>query len=162
MIRPHGLGGDVRVKALTDQPARFEALADCIVWDPRGDARVRRRVERVRRHRDDLIVKLAGIDRVDAARALVGHLLAVPESGAAPLAPGLFYPWQLEGCRVETEDGAVVGEVSGIERGPAQDRWVVSDGARERLVPAVPEIVLSVDLQARRVVIRPPEGLLDL
>ena len=55
-----------------------------------------------------------------------------------------------------------VGEVTGIEQGPAQDLWVVSDGARERLIPAVPEIVITVDLRARRVVIRPPEGLLDL
>jgi 16S rRNA processing protein RimM len=49
-----------------------------------------------------------------------------------------------------------------IERGQYQDLWVVSAGGREHLVPAVPEIVLDVDLAARRVVIRPPDGLLEL
>ena len=68
----------------------------------------------------------------------------------------------LEGCRVVTEDGREVGRVTGIERSPAQDLWVVADEAREHLIPAVPEIVSEVDLEARRVVIRPPEGLLDL
>jgi len=55
-----------------------------------------------------------------------------------------------------------VGRVLRVEPAPAQDLWVVGDGAREHLVPAVPEIVRDVDLKARRVVIRPPEGLLDL
>lgn len=162
IVRTHGLGGDVRVRVLSDQPARLERLVDCLVWDPHTDTRVPQRVESARPQGGDVVVKLAGIDGPEAARALIGRLLAVPESGAAPLAPGHFYPWQLEGCRVETEDGAPVGEVTGIERGPAQDLWVVFDGARERLVPAVPEIVTTVDLRARRVVIRPPEGLLDL
>ena len=58
--------------------------------------------------------------------------------------------------------GREVGRVAGIERGPGQDLWVVSDGAREHLIPAVAEIVVDVDLAARRVVIRPPDGLLDL
>jgi 16S rRNA processing protein RimM len=162
VVRPHGLGGEVKVRALTDHPARFEGLERCIVWEPRANAGVERRIERVRRQGDDLIVKLAGVDGVEAARALAGHLVGVPESEAVPTAPGHFYPWQLAGCRVETEDGAAVGEVIRIEQGPAQDLWVVSNGTREHLVPAVPEIVLEVDLAARRVVIRPPEGLLEL
>ena len=49
-----------------------------------------------------------------------------------------------------------------IERSAAQDLWVVGDGARELLIPAVAEIVLEVDLAGGRVVIRPPDGLLDL
>jgi 16S rRNA processing protein RimM len=52
--------------------------------------------------------------------------------------------------------------VTGIEHAPAQDLWVVADGSVVRLIPAVPEIVTEVDLAGRRVVIRPPEGLLEL
>jgi 16S rRNA processing protein RimM len=63
---------------------------------------------------------------------------------------------------VETEDGALIGTVTGIERSPAHDLWVVATGERECLVPAVPEIVVDVSLADRRVVIRPPEGLLEL
>lgn len=147
---------------MTDEPARFAGLAQCVTWDPDGGVRVIRQVERVTRQGGDLIVKLAGIDGVDAARALRGRRIAVPESDVVPAPAGRFYPWQLEGCRVETETGQVVGEVSGIEGSPAQDVWVVLDGDRERLIPAVPEIVIEVDLQARRVVIRPPDGLLEL
>jgi 16S rRNA processing protein RimM len=137
-------------------------VAQCVVWDREGDTREVRRIEAVRLRGDAVLVKLAGVDDIEAARGLRGRLLAVPEAEALPLAPGLVYPWQVEGCRVETEDGTEVGTVAGIEQGPGQDRWIVSDGVREHLVPAVPEIVREVDLSARRVVIRPPEGLFDL
>jgi 16S rRNA processing protein RimM len=162
VARAHGLRGDVKVRALTDGPARFDSLHGCVLWDPDRDVRLERRVERVRRQGEHIILKLSGVDGVDAARGLVGRLVAVAESDALPLADGQFYPWQLEGCRVETVDGTRVGEVAGIERSPAHDLWVVADGVREHLVPAVPEIVVDVNLGARRVVIRPPEGLLEL
>jgi len=105
---------------------------------------------------------VAGCETVEAASALVGRLVALPEDEALPLPPGRFYPWQMEGCRVLTEDGRDVGRVMRIEHSPAHDLWVVADGARERLIPAVAEIVVEVDLAAGRVVIRPPDGLLDL
>jgi 16S rRNA processing protein RimM len=63
---------------------------------------------------------------------------------------------------VVTDAGREVGRVTGIEHTPAHDLWVVSGGAGQRLIPAVPEIVLELDLASRRVVIRPPEGLLEL
>jgi len=63
---------------------------------------------------------------------------------------------------VTTEDGRVVGELSGVDPAPGQVLWVVQGPEREHLIPAVPEIVIEVDVGARRVVIRPPEGLLEL
>lgn len=150
------------MRNLTGDPTRLDRLAACIVWDPRGGARESRPIERVRPGRGGVIVKLGGVDEPDAARRLAGHLLAVGEADALPAPEGHLYPWQLEGCRVETEDGASVGTIAGIEQLPGQDLWVARDGHREHLIPAVPEIVRVVDLASRRVVIRPPAGLLDL
>lgn len=162
IVRPHGLRGHVRVTPLTDDPARFERLDACVVWDATRDVRHVRRITTARRQGRGVIVALAGCDSVETARALAGWLIAVPEAEALDPGSGHFYPWQLTGCRVTTEDGREVGRVTGIERSPAHDLWVVADGAREHLVPAVPEIVVEVDLAGRRVVIRPPEGLLEL
>jgi 16S rRNA processing protein RimM len=160
--RPHGLAGEVRVRPLTDHPERFERLRECVLWDVGGDRRERCRVTATRRHGDALVVAIAGCETPEAAAALTGRLLAVPEAEALPPPEGHFYPWQLEGCRVLTEDGHEVGRVLRVEAAPAQDLWVIGDDTREHLVPAVPEIVVDVDLKARRVVIRPPEGLLEL
>jgi len=162
VARAHGLRGEVRVTPLTDRPERFERVKECVLWDATRDGRETHRITAARRHGDALIVSFAGCDSVDLARALVGRLIAVPRDEAMPPPPGSFYPWQLEGARVTTEDGRLVGRVTGIEHGGAQDLWVVADEGREHLIPAVPDIVIDVDVAAGRVVIRPPEGLLDL
>jgi 16S rRNA processing protein RimM len=150
--RPHGLAGEVRVTPLTDRPERFEMLRECVLWDVARDHREPCRVMAARRQGGALVVAIAGCKTPEAAADLTGRL--PPE--------GHFYPWQLEGCRVVTEDGRDVGRVLRVEPAPAQELWVVGDETHEHLVPAVPDIVLDVDIKARRVVIRPPDGLLDL
>jgi 16S rRNA processing protein RimM len=162
IARPHGLRGEMRVTPLTDHPERFTGITQCVLWDPGRDTRESCRVTGSRRQGAAVLLSLAGCETVEAASALVGRLLALPEADALPLPPGQFYPWQLEGCRVTTDDGRDVGRVIRIEQSTAQDLWVVSDGARERLIPAVAEIVLEVDVAGGRVVIRPPDGLLEL
>ena len=162
IVRPHGLSGEVRVTPLTDDPARFGRVTECVLWEPVRDERQRRRIAALRRQGEAVLIAFHGCDSAEAARQLVGRLVAVPEADALPLPPGHFYPWQLEGCRVFTEDGAEIGEVTGIEGSEAQEVWVVRGARGEHLIPAVPEIVLDVDLGGRRVVVRPPEGLLEL
>jgi 16S rRNA processing protein RimM len=160
--RPHGVRGEVRVTPLTDHPERFERLVECVLWDEAGDRRRPCRIRGARAQGDVVVLALAGYDSPEAVAELTGWVLAVPESEALPAPEGHFYPWQLVGCRVLTEDGSEVGVVLRIEGSGAQDLWVVGDGGREHLVPAVAEIVRDVDLRGRRIVIRPPEGLLEL
>ena len=162
IARVHGLRGEVRVKPLTDHPGRFERVTECVLWDATRDGREPRRITTARRHGDALIVSFAGCGSADEAQALVGRLIAVPRGEALPPPPGNFYPWQLEGARVTTEEGRLVGRLTGIEQSGLQDLWVVAGDGREHLIPAVPDIVVDVDVAAGRVVIRPPEGLLDL
>ena len=162
VTRVYGLRGEVRVIPQTDHPERFERLRECILWDPKRDERTVRRVRGARRLGDVVLLALADCDSPEAAAGLVGRLVALPRTEALPPPPGHVYPWQLIGCQVTTEDGRVVGELSGIEPAPGQDLWVVRGPEREHLIPAVPEIVLEVDLEAKRIVIRPPEGLLEI
>lgn len=147
---------------LTDDPDRFHRLADCVLWDASRNERETRRITTARRHGEAVVLGFEGCETPEAAAALAGRFVALPRDAALPAPPGRFYPWQLEGCRVVTEDGRDVGHVVGIEHAPTQDLWVIAHEDGERLVPAVPEIVSEVDLAGRRVVIRPPEGLLEL
>jgi 16S rRNA processing protein RimM len=160
--RPRGLSGALHVTPLTDDPARFARVGDCVLWDAVSGARETRRLTSVQFHARALVVALSDCHSPEAARMLAGRLLAVPESEALPLDDAHFYPWQLEGCQVVTDDGRAVGVVTGIEHTPAHDLWVVRGREREHLIPAVADIVRDVDLAARRVAIRPPEGLLEL
>jgi 16S rRNA processing protein RimM len=160
--RPRGLGGQLHVTPLTDDPARFARVGDCVVWDQASGAREARRLTAVHLQGGALVVALSDCRSPEAARQLTGRLLAIPESEALPLDDAHFYPWQLEGCQVVTDEGREVGVVAGVEQTPGHDLWVVRGREREHLIPAVAEIVREVDLAARRVTIHPPDGLLEL
>jgi 16S rRNA processing protein RimM len=163
VLKPHGVGGELKVRPLTDRPMeRFRTLTNCILWEPEPDRRQDCHVSSCRFDGELVLLKVDGIDSPEAARRLAGRLLAVDQGQALPTPEGRFYPWQLEGARVETRDGRAVGRFVGIEHAGAQELWVIADGTRERLIPAVVEIVLEVNVAEQRIVIDPPEGLLEL
>src|SRR5262245_60960987 len=105
IARPHGLRGERRVPPLTHHPERFAGGTGRGRWAPACDTRDSCRVTGARRQGAAALLSLAACETVEAASALVGRLVALPEAEALPLPPGQFYPWQLEGCRVSTEDG---------------------------------------------------------
>jgi 16S rRNA processing protein RimM len=163
VLRPYGLAGEVKVRSLSDRTQdRFRRLQECVIWEPDTDRRERCRIASCRVDGDTVVVKIDGIESPEDARRLGGRLLAVDRSAALPAPDGSFYPWQLEGARVETRDGQTVGTFVRVEAGGAQDLWVIAHEGRERLIPAVPEIVLDVSVADGRIVIDPPDGLLDL
>jgi 16S rRNA processing protein RimM len=162
VLRPYGLRGEVKVRPLTDRPQeRFRRLTACTLWEPERDQREPCRIASCRFDGATAFLRMDGVDSPEAARRFSGRLLAVSRDEVLPPAEGTFYPWQLEGAVVETRDGRTVGRFVGVEPG-AQELWVVDDGSQRRLVPAVPEIVVEVSVAERRIVIDPPEGLLDL
>jgi len=162
VLRPYGLRGELKVRPLTDRPLeRFERLERCVLWEPDRDRREECRIVSCRFDGTTAFVRMEGVDSPEAARRFQGLLLAVRRDEALPLDEGHFYPWQLEGASVETRDGRPVGRFVRVESG-AQDLWVVEDGERQRLIPAVASIVVEVSVADRRIVIDPPEGLLEL
>jgi 16S rRNA processing protein RimM len=160
ILRPQGRTGEVRLEALTDAPERLRELTECyLVPPPTGE---RRTIEAVRFQGPTPVIKLAGSEGIGDAEGLVGRLVSVPRTAVRPLPPDHFYAFDLVGCQVETDDGTSVGVLEGVQESPGHDLWVVRAGDREHLIPAVAAIVVEVDLAGRRVVVRPPDGLLAL
>jgi 16S rRNA processing protein RimM len=153
--KPHGLGGEVYVIRISDDPRRFEPGSQLLHEDGRSLV-----VESARDHRNRFLVKFEGVDDRDAADALRGPLY-VESSDARDLAEGEFWEHDLEGLEVvRAGTGERVGTISYVQPGPAQDLLVVDTPAGERMVPLVADIVTAVDLSAGRVTVDPPEGLL--
>lgn len=153
--KPHGVGGEVYVVRISDDPLRFEPGSRLVHAD--GRALV---VEAARPHGNRLLVKFEGVDDRDAAGSLRGALY-VPISEVRKLEPGEFWPHRLVGCEVRTAAGDEVGRVSEVVPGAAQDLMRVATPGGEKLIPMVEAIVVEVDTDARTVTIDPPEGLLD-
>lgn len=153
--KPHGLGGEVYVVRISDDPRRFEPGSELLHED--GRALV---VETARDHRNRFLVKFEGVDDRDAADVLRGALF-VPATEARDLEAGEFWEHDLQGLTVvHAQTGDVVGTIAHVQEGPAQDLLVVDTKAGERLIPMVAEIVSEVDVEAGKVTVDPPEGLL--
>ena len=160
--KAHGIGGQVTVEVRTDDPERRFAPGSVLATDPAGAGPLTVAAGRV--HSGRLLLSFEGVTDRTAAEALRGTLLLVDvDEDARPEEPDEFYDHQLVGLAVQTLDGRPVGEVAHMLHLPGQDVIAVRrpDG-REALIPFVAEMVPEVDLAGRRVVVDPPEGLLDL
>jgi 16S rRNA processing protein RimM len=160
IVRTQGRRGEVRVEPLTDSPERLGELRECWLVPPAAGER--HTIERVWLQGGVPVVKLAGIDTMTDAEALAGRLVTIPRAAVRPLPPDRYYAFDLVGCAVETPEGAELGTVTEVLVGREHDYWTVQRGERTWLLPAVAAIVERVDLAARRVVARPPEGLVEL
>jgi 16S rRNA processing protein RimM len=161
IARAHGNRGQVIVNLDTDFPGeRFRPGAE--LFTLRGGLIVPLVLTTVRFQADRPVIGLAGIETIGAAEALAGLELRIPPERLAALPPGAFYHHDLVGCRVETRTGATVGTVEAVEGTPGASRLVVAGTAGEILIPLATEICTTIDVRARRIVIDPPAGLLDL
>jgi 16S rRNA processing protein RimM len=161
VARPHGLRGRLILNVETDFPAeRFQRGAELFV-NRRGQIESLT-IRDVRFHQGRPIVVVSGVDTIEAAEGLAGFELRVPRERLIRLPVGTFYRHELVGCHVETRGGEAVGFVTDVE-GPAQaSRLVVASGDDEIQIPLAREICTIVDTGAKRIVIEPLNGLLDL
>lgn len=163
VLRAHGLQGEVVVDLHTDAPEERFASGSALSARRPGDPDRVLTVESSRPHSGRLLVRFVEAPDRSAAEALRGARLLVSASSAPPPGdPDEFHIHQLEGLRAEREDGTVVGTVGEVLHGPAGELLVVvRDGAPDALVPFVHAIVPTVDLDNGRIVLTPPEGLVD-
>ncbi len=165
VVRAHGLRGELVVEVRTDSPLERFAPGSVLVRRlADGTAAGSLTIEAARPHSGRLLVRFVEAPDRDAAETLRGSRLLVDATTLPPTGdPDEFHVHQLEGLTVELADGTVVGTVREVAHGPGGELLVVArpDGP-DALVPFVREIVPTVDLDGGRVVLTPPEGLLDL
>jgi 16S rRNA processing protein RimM len=162
VVGVHGLRGEVKVKILTHDPHRFRLLRQ--VYIGLGDDEpVPRRLEHYRLHKGMALLKLEGLDDRTSAEALRDYLVLVPVAEALPLEEGEFYEHQILGLAVWTAGGEHLGEVVDILYTGANDVYVVRGTTPQQpefLLPAIADTVRQVDLEAGRLIVDLPEGLL--
>lgn len=108
------------------------------------------------------MIKLDGLDSIDAAHSWLGAIVSVDERDLQPLSAGEYYYHQVLGFDVYDTSGHWIGKVRRLWSNPGCDLYVVAGAAKEYLIPAVKEIIERVDLAENKMVINPPAGLLDL
>lgn len=161
VARTHGNRGEVIVNPETDFPEqRFRPGAQ--LWTRRrGGLPTPLAVVTMRLHQGRPVILFSGIGSMNDAELLAGQELRTDEAGEELLPEGEFFHRDLIGCEVVTEAGELVGLVSDVLDDSAQARLVVAGKRSELLIPLA-EAICTVDLVARRITVRPPDGLLEL
>jgi 16S rRNA processing protein RimM len=159
--RPHGLKGEISVEPRTDFPDRF-VPGLTLVWK-RGDQERSLVVESVRAHSGRLLIRFRGIADAAEAAALAGGDLCVSDEQAVPAPEDFYYGHAVEGWTCRDAEGRELGEVTRLEQTSAGPMLEVrTPSGRVALVPFVRPILVRVEADARRLILDPPAGLMDL
>lgn len=156
VLAPWGLEGKLKVEVITDFPHRLS---------PRSQLYVDRQpvtIAGTSWHKGKAIIKLEGIDSVEQAEELRGKTLEIHRRQLETLPEGQYYHFQLIGLEVWTTEGKRLGKVIRVLSAPSNDNYVVGGEKGEILIPAIEDVVKSVDLESGRITIEAIEGLLDL
>jgi 16S rRNA processing protein RimM len=146
--------GELKVHVVTDFPDRFTPGRPVYLDNHPLE------IETCRTHKQHLVVKLAGIDTRTGAEKLRGSELTIPRADLRPLPDGEYYAFQIIGLDVVTTGGRHVGRIVDLMATGSNDVYVVHGGRGEMLVPATEDVVKSIDVEGRRMVIEAIDGLL--
>lgn len=160
ILNAHGVRGELKVEPLTDNPERYKILEQVYLEDRKKNYTLYD-VEFVRFHKGNVLVKLAGIDDMDAAKLVKNQHLAINKSDRIPLEEGAYYIDDLIGLQV-FEDDRPIGVLKDVLQPGANDVYVLDSSIYPDLyIPALKSVVLSVDLENNRMDVKLPKGLVD-
>lgn len=160
IVSTHGIKGEVRVDPWCDGPA-FLKQFKTLYYDKNGARPVA--VKACRPHSNIAILKLEGVDTVEAAAALRNKVLFMARADAS-LPDNHFFIQDLIGCRVCDADAPdkQYGVLTDVSTTGANDVWhVTDDSGKEYLLPAIPPVVIDTDIDNERILIRPLKGIFD-
>lgn len=160
IVKPRGLRGEMAADVLTDFPERFEGLCDVTALLPGGHRRSLK-IQDTWFQKGRIILKFEGVDTFEDAEPLRDAEICVNESEAVELQENEFFDWELEGCEAITTDGEPIGKVREVMRTGGTEVLVIDAHGREVLIPFAKSICIDVDIEGKRVIIDPPEGLLE-
>ena len=144
--RPHGVSGDVLVEIYTDFPERLSPKTVVYAGETHRPLTIARR----RTHNDGLLLSFENFDTPEQAGQFRNQVLYTPTKKSPKLPAGEYYQHQLLGLSVLDEAGKVLGELTELIETGANDVYVVRDAkGGEVLLPAIAEVVLDIDLEAK-------------
>ena len=155
--RPRGLKGEIKALPLTDFPERFEPGARVFIS---GLSRI---VARSNWQQGRVYLYIDGVGDRETAETLRGELIEIPEDERPRTNEAFWYIDEIEGLAVVTVAGDELGTVREVLHTGANDVYIVDRGARrDLLVPALRDVVLGVDIEAGRMTVDLPDGLLPV
>ena len=155
--RAHGVLGEATIDVQTDDPdLRFKVGSKLTL-----DSGQELTIKSSRWHNQILLLGFEGVNDRNQIEALRDQLIS-SQVDLSALAPGEYHYQQLIGCQVYLQNNELVGQVSEVVKLPGQDLLSVDKNGSQVMIPMVKQIIISIDVLEKKIVVNPPEGLLDV
>jgi 16S rRNA processing protein RimM len=155
--RAHGVLGEATIEVQTDDPdIRFQ-VGNKLTLDNGRQLTIRSS----RWHNQILLLAFDGVADRNQIEELRDQLIS-SDVDLGSLAPGEYHFQQLIGCEVFQQNGELIGKVDEIVKLPGQDLLSVNRAGAQVLIPMVKQIIIEINVLAKKIVVNPPEGLLDV
>lgn len=161
IVRTHGIKGAVKVFPYGESLAAQDVGAKLFVAAESGQEAETFTVVSAHPQGRYWVMRFQEVMSVDEAQDIVGKEVFLPEDRLPATLEGEYYHYQLIGLEVVTKEGEMVGTLQGIIETGGNDVYSIYRNGKEVLVPAIEEVICEVDLGRSRMVIDPPEGLMD-
>ena len=159
IVNTFGIKGMVKVKPFTDDITRFDDLEK--VYVETNKTKKQYEIEEVKYHKDMVLIKFKGIDKVEDAELLRNSYLKVNRQDEPELEEGTYYIVDLIGLDVYSDEGNLLGKVNDIfNRGSSDIYSVKNEEGKEILLPAIKDVIKQVDLEEGKIIVHIIEGLL--
>ena len=146
VLKPQGIRGELKVKPFTDSAEDFCDLKRVFLDG------VEYKILTVRTGPDVVFLGLRGVPDRNAAELLRGKSVQIPRDEAPEPEEGRYYIADILGSEVVTAEGEVLGVLSDV-RGAATDIYTVTNGEKDILFPALKEVILCIDPEAKKITV---------
>ncbi len=155
----HGLKGEMKVRPFTEDKKRYEELKKILINIK--DEYKEYEIESVRYQKDIVLLKLKGVDDIDAAERLKNHYISIAREDAKNLQNNEYFIADLIGSEI-FENGELIGILDDVFTAGASDVYVIKrKGKKDLLLPALKSIIKNVDVENKRIDVEIPRGLED-
>ncbi|NLW39802.1 MAG: 16S rRNA processing protein RimM [Tissierellia bacterium] len=155
----HGIKGELKIHPLTDDINRFDDLKKVYI----GNNKVAAEIERVKYIKGWVILKFKEFNNINEVLQYKGDYIYIDERDRVELPEDHFFIFDIIDCSVYTTKGEKVGLVVDVLQYASNDVYVVKDhnNEKEYLIPAVKEFVVEVDVEDKKIIIDPIEGMIE-
>ena len=159
IVGAHGIKGAVRARYVTDTPDYY--LKEKVLFLEQAGSLSALNIIRINQSKNFWLILFKEINSRNDAEVLSGCRLLLPDDQLKPLGSNEVFVHQIIGCRVEDQNGQILGEITDFLETGANNVYEVSNGISVFLIPDVPHVVLELNVETQRMVIDPLPGLID-
>lgn len=159
IVNTFGIKGMVKVKPFTDDITRFDDLKK--VYVESNKTKKEYEIEEVKYHKDMVLIKFKGIDKVEEAELLRNSYLKVNRNEEPNLEDGTYYIVDLLGLDVYSDEGNLLGKVDDIFNNGSCDIYAIKDElGKQLLLPAISDVIKEINLEEKKIVVHILKGLI--